>query len=42
MPLLLDKWQKIYDKITLQHDNFIKNNYDGTGKIVGEDQTIVH
>ena len=42
MPLLLNKWQKIFDKITLQHDNFIKDNYDGTGKIVGEDQTIVH
>ena len=31
MPLLLDKCQKMYDKITLLHDNFIKDYYDGSG-----------
>jgi len=40
MPLLLDKWQRLYTKIAHQYDQFIKDNYDGTGKIVGEDQSI--
>ena len=40
MPLLLNKWQNLYTKIAHQYDHFIKHNYDGTGKIVGEDQSI--
>ena len=40
MPLLLTKWQELYTKIAYQYDHFIKHNYDGTGKIVGEDQSI--
>tara|TARA_B100000902_G_C26747411_1_gene639173 strand:+ start:368 stop:619 length:252 start_codon:yes stop_codon:yes gene_type:complete len=40
MPNLLDKWQKLFTKITLQHDNYVKENYNGTGKIVSEDQTL--